>query len=121
MCITIALILDPVFGEKIAPLAEVMPVWVVESAINNEAVDILRPKFQNGHITKFLVMVDEKPSDTMRRVLYAIEEHHGVASQVEPYDTLEVYGCNSKLFLAFSDELGFRFIFPTEFGFRAEK
>ncbi len=117
----VALVLDPGFGEKVGPLAQTMPVWIVSSPINDLAVRTLRSKFKEQDITTLFMRPDEQYSDILSRALYAIDEHHGPVSQLVPYDTVEAYGAKDIPSPELASELGFRSVVLTSHGFRAVK
>ncbi|MDD5330545.1 MAG: hypothetical protein PHX38_11095 [Sulfuricella sp.] len=118
----VALVLNPDFGERVIALAQEMPVWVVFSPVNALAVEFARSAFEEGRITTILPRVGEYPSDLFARALYAIDEHHGEASQSVPYSTLWVYGASERMMTPdLAAELGFMPVIVTKDGFRADK
>lgn len=121
MSMSIALVLDPAFGARLTTLAKQMPVWIVKSPTNDQAVQVARPGVSDGRITTLHVQLGETPSNMLVRALYAIDEHHGSASQRSPYKTLWVYGSAEKPPPDIASELGFKSITATADGFKAEK
>ncbi len=98
-----------------------MPVWVVSSPVNDQAVRVARSGLSEGRSTTLLVRPGERPEDVLARALYAIDEHHGEASQSVPYDKLLVHCTTETLPQNLASELGFKSITATADGFRAEK
>jgi len=121
MHVPVALVLDPSFGDRVAVLAQKMPVWMVSSVVNDHATHAARQSLGNGQITTLHTRLAESAESLFARALYAIEEHHGDTSQLTPYDTLCVYGKAQELPFELASELGFKSITTTEDGFNAEK
>jgi hypothetical protein len=117
----VALVLAPNFGDRVVELSRKMPVWILPSAINDHAVREARKIFDNVRITQLNTRERESEIDLVARALYAIDEHHGVASQSAPYDTLLVYGESNELPRDIAYELGFTSITTTPYGFIAQK
>ncbi|MBS1198225.1 MAG: hypothetical protein H6R18_2010 [Proteobacteria bacterium] len=121
MHVSVSLVLDPVFGDRVAALAQQMPVWVVSSPVNDQAVRLARSNLGEGRITSLHRRPGEASCNLLARAVYAIDEHHGEVSQVVGYDTLWVYGTAEKLPQKIATELGFKSITAIEDGFKAEK
>lgn len=121
MHVPVALVLNSDFGDRVAALAQKMPVWVVSSPANDHAVHMVRASLGEGRVTTLRVRPGEGAADLLARALYAIDEHHGEASQPLPYDTLWVHGTTERLPQDLVFELGFKSIIAVADGFRAEK
>jgi hypothetical protein len=121
MAKTVALILDPNFGDRILSLAQQMPVWIVASPVNDRAVAALRSKFEDERLTTLLRLPNERSDDTLARALIAIDEHHGGEGQTDSYEVVEAYGAKELPSHELSSELGFRSLVATDYGFRAQK
>jgi hypothetical protein len=121
MAKTIALVLDPNFGDQVRPLAQQMPVWIVSSPINDQTVAVLRSNFEDGRLTTLLRLPNERSADALARALIAIDEHHGGAGQKDSCTTIQVYGAKELPSQELSSELGFRSVVSTPYGFRVQK
>lgn len=121
MPVSVALVLDSAFGDRVAALAQQMPVWVVSSPVNDQAVRLARTNVDEGRITTLHQRSGEVPVNLLARAVYAIDEHHGEVSQAVAYDTLWVYGTTEKLSQEIAAELGFKSITAIADGFKAEK
>lgn len=89
----IALVLDPEFGEGLLQLAREMPVWVVQSATNQRAVEQARQLLVPApEITTVLVDQGDSPSEVCVRALYDIDEHHGSHNAGPEYSEVRVFG-----------------------------
>lgn len=86
---TVALVLDPDFGEQLAELHPDMSVWVLASAQNSPVVDRLRQN--RTTLTLLLTMPGETARDLFRRALANIEEHHGLVSG-HRYNKVNLFG-----------------------------
>jgi hypothetical protein len=119
----VALVLDRKFGDRVAGLAQEMPVWIVSSDENNSAVEHVRGLLGGAaEITTLLVAGGETPSDTCLRALYDIDEHHGTTSACTPYERVLVFEAEPALLSPqASEDLGFARVTKTEFGFIIEK
>lgn len=121
MHVSVALVLDPSFGDRVAKLAQQMPVWLVSSSANDQAARVARATLCAAQITTLSTRSTEAVGDLLARALYAIDEHHGALSQLVAYDTLWVYGTTEKIPPELARELGFKSIAVTADGFKAEK
>jgi HEAT repeat protein len=125
---TVALIVDPEFGDRLVPLASRMPVWVVETPANRDAVLRLRSQKHDMDpakpvITTFKVPAGISVEEACLGVLADIELHHGEYSQKPPYFVLEVFGVEAtqRIQAALRDLAFFRFIAGRNDGFTAKK
>jgi hypothetical protein len=91
---TVALILDPNFGQqRLERIAQEMPVWVLSSPSNDPAIEETRRKFKEGvNVTSFMPGRADDRLATCAQVLYDIDEHHGPWSSTHPYEALLVFG-----------------------------
>jgi len=127
---TVAIVLDPEFGERLAPLASRVHTWVVDSQTNRAAAEDIWQKNQedgepysieNG-VTTFGVFWNESAEHWCEGVLGTIDLHHGEYSHTPPLSVLEIYG------LPFCEplrshfaEYDFTVFQETDYGFRASK
>jgi hypothetical protein len=111
---TVALVLDPSFGDQLHALAEKAPVWIVSSPLNDRAVAALRPKFEDSRLTTLLRLPNEQSAETLARALFAIDEHHGC-------EIIEVFGTKELPSAEVSSQLGFQSVVATHYGFIARK
>jgi hypothetical protein len=120
---SVALILNEDFGDRVIALSRQMPVWIVSSPANESAVRAARGSYDEGEapITVLLARPGEDAASFLTRAMYAIDEHHGEASQAAPYDTLWVQGTTEIPDKELAADLGFKVIAATAEGFRAEK
>jgi len=118
---SIALILDPAFGDRISEVSRQMPVWVLSSSINDPVVRFERARFAEGHITALLPRDQESPAELLARAMCAVDEHHGEESQTVPYDTLRVIGTNEIPSNELTKDLKFKSLVKTSEGFEATK
>jgi len=121
MSLAVALVLDPNFGVQITSLSQTIPLWILSSAVNDQVVKELRQSAHSTNITILEKFGSESAVNTMIRALYDIDEHHGEASQSDPYDTLFVYGETELVCHAVFSELGFKSFTDTADGFIAYK
>lgn len=90
---TVALILDPDFGQRIERLAQEMPVWVLSSRLNDPAIESARSILKDrSSITSFVPKGAPGRPAVCDQVLYDIDEHHGPWSSSPPYEGLLVFG-----------------------------
>ncbi|GAB3405518.1 hypothetical protein GCM10027318_15990 [Massilia agilis] len=89
---SVALILDPEFGQRIESVAREMPVWVLSSRANDPAVERARSLLGEPDITSFYPPRAGDRTATRAQVLYDIDEHHGCSSSSHPYEELLVFG-----------------------------
>ena len=117
----VALVLDPQFGDRVAALAVKMPVWILSSPINDLAVQLARQRLRENQITTLLSRPSEDAEGLLARGLLAIDEHHGIQSQIVSYDGVQVIGTLKKPSRELCSELGFDKITYTLKGFTAQK
>lgn len=123
---SVALVVDPSFGNRLLSVFGEMPVWIVASPINDLAIDIARSSSSTspngGHVTRILLREGETVFDLFVRSLYAVDEHHGEGSGDFPYQRLIVFGVPSTFLTSeLADELGLSPIVERNDGFTAAK
>lgn len=118
---SIALVLDRSFGDRLLALAQRMPVWVVSSPVNDRAVHKTRANPSDLQITTLKVDPKESSENLLMRAIYAIDEHHGEASQSIAYNTLHVYGAVKEIPPELMSELNFKSFVLTSDGLRVQK
>lgn len=118
---SVALVLYENFSTRLSALAEEMPVWILSSHLNDQAVQAARPHLSQGWLTTLNGKAGEDPDCLLTRALYAIDEHHGEESQPVPYNTLFVYGTSRQPSLELMSELGFKTVSSTGDGYKLVK
>lgn len=121
----VALILDPLFGERCIPLLRQMPVWLVDSVDNRRAADMVRREGRDGamnELTTFPARGSELPVQACERMLPSLDEHHDGDSQRPAYNTLQVIGVGlDDISRSSFHAVGFDQFLPTDTGFIAIK
>lgn len=122
----VALVFEPEYGRKLAPLAAVSHVWVVDTPANRAAASEYWAQ-NPGHkveagITTFKYSEGASRLGAYLGILATVDLHHGTYSSNPPYSELEVIG------VPLTDEaksatrdLGFMRFEPTAEGFRATR
>jgi hypothetical protein len=123
---TVALVVDPNFGEQLVSLSARLHVWAIASPMNRASAEtIWRNNADQSQsiefgITTFTVDLGDSPENWCKGILGAVDLHHGEYSHTPPVSALEVYG------LSFSESLrsdfanfGFTAFQPTPYGFYA--
>lgn len=92
----VAIVVDPAFGERLAPLAERMHVWAADTPPNRGVAEriwaaISTPGIERG-VTTFRVDASESADACAAGILPAVELHHGEYSHNPPLSTLEIHG-----------------------------
>jgi hypothetical protein len=115
---TVAIVVDPAFGDRLSSLADQMPVWIADTPRNRPIAELLR-SHAGSNITTFRVAGDDA-AEWCRAILPHVELHHGKYSQSPPFDSIEVFGAGATPNLrdAFS-EYGFTISSERPDGFRA--
>ena len=110
--LTVRLIVDPAFGERLATLPIEDPVWIIDSPQNTPVAHRLwraSTPDDDSDITTFKPGSNLAPDEEAIRMLDDVEEHHAGYSADPPYSFLEIIGCQaSDRLLAALSELGFR-------------
>jgi hypothetical protein len=118
----IAFVVDPDFGMRLRNLAHRVPVWIVASPTNANAVKVVEaeggqpfsitPIYANGASAEEWCI---NHADT-------VDQHHNEFSQERPYTTLEVFGCEpTPQVRASFAQLGFHSYQASEEGFVASQ
>jgi hypothetical protein len=122
----VTLVLEPDYGDRLASLAAVSHVWVMDTSANRTAAleywaQNPKPKVETG-ITTFKSMEDESRWESCLKMLDTIDLHHGRYSSNPPYSVFDVIGCPlTKAVKSAVEDLGFiRFEKMIE-GFRASR
>lgn len=122
----VIVVVDPLFGDRLASLPPNTPVWVGDTPANNPVVHRLREeRQQNNHltgITTFRFTKEISSEDNLIREFASIDLHHGPASTNPPYAEIEVFGTSDSTRLR--TELaayGFTELLPTQDGFIAKR
>ncbi len=96
---SVALVVDPEYGQRLEALAVEMPVWVADTPTNRVAAEALWRRASAsishtspGAITTFKVDANDSPPLWALSVLGEIDLHHGENSQTPAYNVLEVIG-----------------------------
>ncbi|WP_156183813.1 hypothetical protein [Chromobacterium sp. LK1] len=97
-------------GERMEALVGKMPVWVVDSAKNRDAVQRVRSHYKLSNITLFFDFEGESKTSMCSRLIYDISDHH-------EFSTIELHG------IAVADvnqdiitDLEFKRVVPTHYG-----
>lgn len=74
----VSLVVDPHFGSRAVDLKRDGPVWLIESTANRLLADPPQSHRQSvdGGITLFSRLGNEAPSDSARRILDTVLDHH---------------------------------------------
>jgi hypothetical protein len=119
----VALVLDDKVTESIRSFFNKIPVWIIRTDENDEAIKGLQHHSESNRlITTFHAKEGESKIALAERILYTLDDHHNEHSYGDTYDTLLVSGLTlqeSKLD-AFRD-LGFSEFEEADFGFIARK
>lgn len=96
----VALVVDPLFGERLASLSQRVHVWAVASSENYEVArrlweqrGVKEHRLESG-VTTFNPTPGASPEEECVGILETIDEHHGEYSHDPPWSILEVYGVN---------------------------
>ena len=91
---TVAVVVDPAFGERLAELALRMPVWAADTPVNRAVVERLWCAAPPGPyaVTTFRVALSGDPAVWGADVLGAVVEHHGPHAQAPPVAAVEIVG-----------------------------
>ena len=84
----VAVVLTPNFGDRLQEFAQWYPVWVVQSDINNPAIQQVRQSLLGAcNVTSFREYSGHTPEEAFPGLLDTIDLHH------HAWATLEVHGC----------------------------
>ncbi len=91
----VSVVLDEEYGDDLAHLLQVGPVWIVDTDTNRLAAERAWTSSPNGHhlhgVTLFKVTA-ASAEDTLSNTIGEIDLHHGVYSANPPYTVLNVIG-----------------------------
>lgn len=126
---TVALVVDPTFGERLSPLASRIHTWAVGTPENRAAADKLWALEPQPHeysiergVTTFEPGLGTNPEEWCAAMVGTLDQHHDEHSHDPGYTVLEVHGVKfSKRLRPHFTELGFTAFEDTEYGFRAQK
>ena len=116
--VSVAIVVDPDFGERLFSLADEMPVWVADTQTNRTVAESFWSR-GGSNVTTFRVTGDDA-AEWCRAILPQVDLHHDEYSQARAFDSIEVFGAgpNTKLRDALS-EYGFTISSERPDGFRA--
>jgi hypothetical protein len=121
----VAIVVDPVFGEKLFGLAARLHVWILETPVNKVAAQAVWSEGANVHsldrgATTFSGKPTDPPDEIVTSMLDTIDLHHGEYGHSPPLSVLEVYGAKPTTALSAAlAERGFTNVSPMDDGFRA--
>jgi hypothetical protein len=115
---SVAIVVDPDFGDRLSWLADQMSVWIADTPTNRTVAESLW-SHACLNITTFRVVGDDV-AEWCRAILPQVELHHGEYSQSPAFDSIEVFGAGAtpNLRAAFS-RCGFTISSERPDGFRA--
>lgn len=126
---TVALVLDPNFGDRLKVIAERIHTWVVDTPQTRAVAEEtwaaqampIEYNIETG-ITTFIPASEDGPEAWCEGIVGTLDQHHDEMSHEPGYGVLEVYGLrfNERLRPVFV-ELGFSGFEETDYGFRAIK
>jgi hypothetical protein len=95
----IAIVVDPHFGERLAELAERMPVWIVDTPANRSAAERVWRSAAGGErgpreVTTFRADPAGTRADWIVAIAAEVDLHHGEWSEDPPYAAIEVVGAD---------------------------
>jgi hypothetical protein len=90
---TIAIVVDPNFGERLISLANQMPVWIADTQTNRPVAESLW-SHAGSRVTTFRVAGDDA-AEWCRTILPQVDLHHGGYSQSPAFNSIEVFGASA--------------------------
>lgn len=122
----VGIVVDQGFGDRVAELARVFHVWVVESDANTPVIQEVWKSANMAPaadpiavgVTSFAAGAGESPEELCARIAWNVDEHHNESAHDPPWSEIEVFGV--KLTATLRDvfeELGATACIPTEEGF----
>ena len=118
---TVAIVVDPNFGDRLLSLATQMPGWIADTEANHTCAESIQSYdgSNQSNVTTFRVTGGDV-SDWCRVILPQVDLHHGEYSQSPPYRAVEVFGARATADLrrVFS-KYGFTISSERSDGFRA--
>lgn len=89
---TVTLVCDLRYGEKLERLATEMPVWIISSEINDQAVERAWKSIPGARVTRFKGQPSANEPQEFLALLDNIDLHHGPYSSKTPVRTVRVLG-----------------------------
>lgn len=93
---TVAIVVDPEFGERLFTLAEKMTVWIADTPVNRPCAESIWSTRDDQaalpNVTTFKVAAGESPEASCVGLLGTVDLHHGPYSQTPAYSAVEVFG-----------------------------
>ena|SRR5882724_2940858 len=118
---SIAIVVDPNFGERLLSLASQMPVWIVDTPSNRTCAKAFwsHASSVRSRVTTFRVTGDDS-EEWCQTIFPQVDLHHGEYSQSPIYDSVDVFVVDPTADLrdAFS-KYGFTILSERPNGFRA--
>jgi hypothetical protein len=127
---TVAIVVDPQFGDRLTELLDRMPVWIADTETNRTAAarapasrsqsgsDVSHTAI--GALTTFTIDADATPDSSCLDILDTVAGHHDRYSHSPGYSALEIYGAEpSPALLAALAEYRLTDITAFSNGFRA--
>jgi hypothetical protein len=121
----VRIVVDSMFGDRLAELPADEPVWIINSPVNTPVAQRLwteRP--DHNHLTAITTFraASGNEEDDLLCILGTVDEHHGQYSADPPYSEIEVIGCcASEQIIAALSELGFVLTSSIPEGFHASR
>ncbi len=93
---SVALVLDPDFGERLRPLAERMHVWIVGTACNRQVAEMIWAEHATHSLEHGVTTMNPEgcgsPEGLFPIMLDEVDVHHGEYSYDPVWTVLHVYG-----------------------------
>ena len=93
---TVAIVVDPAFGDQLPALAARVPVWIADTPVNRAAAERSwqadEPMPRPTGVTTFRITEKTSPEEWCASILGTVIEHHGEYSQHPPVSVLEIIG-----------------------------
>jgi len=119
-------VVDRAYGERLAQLAKIGPVWIVDTPVNRTVAQEIWDTHPNrsylGGVTTFKFPDGSSSEEILINELDKIDLHHGIYSANPPFRVLDVIGASVTARLkAELREFGFDNFQETPQGFRATR
>ena len=96
---TVAIVLDPEFGSRLFAVAELHPVWVVDSPANRPVIEAVWTQRRQDRVVRevnvFRAIDGLSPAEHVSALLRSIDAAHGPGAQNPPYRLLMVEGVSA--------------------------
>ena len=93
---TVAIVLDPEFGSRLFAVAELHPVWIVDSPVNRPAIEGVWSQRRQDRVPRevnvFRAIDGLSPADHVGALVRSVDAAHGPGAQDPPYRVLMVEG-----------------------------